>query len=128
MIVAVSLLMISIAVGQFKLCINGLADQSKLLLVTILASILQLLKGLQSGHPTVPPYGTAISKIPGTNSMWKRMWSMVFPWFTRNSHTSHASDIRKEKGKGMGSMGYFLNSIFRAWKSKESMGTACGKY
>ena len=38
MIVAVSLLMKSLIVGHFRLCINGLADESKLLLVTILAA------------------------------------------------------------------------------------------
>ena len=38
MIVAVSFLMISFIVGYFRLGINGLADESKLLLVTILAA------------------------------------------------------------------------------------------
>ena len=37
MIVAVSLLMISFIVGHFRSCINGLADESKLVFVAILA-------------------------------------------------------------------------------------------
>ena len=38
MIVLVSLLIISLIIGQFKLCISVIADVSNLLLVTILAA------------------------------------------------------------------------------------------
>ena len=45
MIVAVSLPIVSLVVGHFRLCIDGLADKSKLLHVTILAARFCILDG-----------------------------------------------------------------------------------
>ena len=52
MVVAVSLLIISLTVGQFELCISSIAGVSNLLLVTILAA----------HRTTVPKFGSTIPR------------------------------------------------------------------
>ena len=61
--VAVSLLMMSLTVGQFKLCIKPIEGVSKLLFVTILGARFATFKGLQLGHPTALPYRATEPKM-----------------------------------------------------------------